>query len=104
MERKSDMPENKPRIPEDDFVSKVVKDPKQPPDAILLSGFLGKSSEEGHIRLYFDPGLSQYVEIPNDAILHTQEIPKEASPLGGSNVWINSQAELIYGKVGPQRA
>lgn len=97
------MPENKAKIHEDDFVSKVVKDPKQPPDTLLLNGFLGKSSEDGHVRLYFDPELKSYVEIPQDAILHSQEISKESSPLGGHHVWINPNAELIHGRVGPQR-
>jgi hypothetical protein len=97
------MAENKANIPLDDFVSKVVKDPKQPPDTTLLTGYLGKSSEEGHTRIYFDPELKNYLEVPNDAILHTQEIPKEASSLGGSHIWIKSDAELIHGKVGPSR-
>jgi hypothetical protein len=97
------MAESKARIPEDDFVGKVVKDPKQPPDTLLLTGFLGKSSEDGHTRLYFDPELKNYVEIPQDAIQHWQEIPKETSPLGGYHVWIDPNAELIHGKVGPQR-
>jgi len=97
------MPENKANIPHDDFVAKVVKDPKQPPDTILLTGYIGKSSEEGHTRLYFDPELKNYVEIPNDAILHTQQIPPEHSSLGGAHVWIKSDAELIHGKVGPSR-
>jgi|SRR5882724_681972 hypothetical protein len=97
------MAENKANIPLDDFVSKVVKDPKQPPDTILLTGYLGKSSEPEHTRLHFDPELKNYVEIPNDAILHTQAIPKEHSSLGGSHVWIKSDAELIHGKVGPSR-
>jgi hypothetical protein len=97
------MAETKANIPHDDFVAKVVKDPKQPPDTILLTGYVGKSSEEGHTRLHFDPELKNYVEIPNDAILHAQEIPKEHSSLGGSHVWIKSDAELIHGKVGPSR-
>jgi hypothetical protein len=97
------MAENKAKIPEDDFVSKVVKDPRQPPDTLLLSGYLGKSSEEGHTRLYFDPELKSYVEIPQEAIQHWQEVSKEVSPLGGYHVWINPNAELIHGKVGPQR-
>ncbi len=97
------MAESKVRIPEDDFVSKVVKDPKQPPDTLLLTGFLGKSSEDGHTRLYFDPELKNYVEIPQGAIQHWQEIPKETSPLGGYHVWIDPHAELIHGNVGPQR-
>src|SRR5215831_1068176 len=97
------MPESKGKLPYDDFVSKVVKDPKQPPDALLLTGYLGESSEEGHTRLHFDPELKNYVEIPNDAVLHTQPIPKESSSLGGHHVWIKRDAELIHGTVGPER-
>lgn len=82
--------------PKTPFVDKVVKDPKAPPDALVLSGYLGTSSEAGHTRLYLDPQLSDCVEIPNEAILHSQEIPPEASPLGGSYVWIQRDAELIH--------
>ena len=52
-----------------DFVAKIVKDPKNPPATVMLTGFLGASSEPEHTRLYFDPHLSTYVEIPDDAIL-----------------------------------
>ena len=86
-----------------DFVSKIVKDPKQPPNTLLLKGYLGASSEEGHTRLYLDPQLSDYVEIPDDAILHTQEIADEQSPLGGSYVWIQRDAEIVHGSVGSNR-
>jgi hypothetical protein len=86
-----------------DFVAKIVKDPKQPPATVMLTGFLGASSEEGHTRLYFDANLSSYVEIPNDAILHTQDVATEQGGLGGSYVWINRDAELIHGPAGSQR-
>ncbi|HXL23520.1 MAG TPA: hypothetical protein VOA78_13715 [Candidatus Dormibacteraeota bacterium] len=95
--------ENKPGPKQDDLISKLVKDPKAPPDALLLSGFVGASSEEGHTRLYLTATLEDYVEIPNDAILLTQEIPKDQSPMGGTLLWIKSDAELIHGKVGPNR-
>jgi hypothetical protein len=94
------MPEHMPKIKEEALVSKLVHDPKNPPNTLLLSGFVGKSSEEGHTRLYFDPQLSDYVEIPNAAILHTQEIPKDQSPLGGTYVWIQRDAALTHGKAG----
>ena len=45
----------------DSFISKIVKDPQQPPDALVLSGYLGASSEPGHTRLYFDLQLSRDV-------------------------------------------
>jgi hypothetical protein len=94
-------PKGKPQ--EDDFISKIVKDPAQPPDVLLLTGYLGASSEPGYTRLYFDPQFSNYVEIPDAAILHTQKIPPEQSPLGESYVWIDKNAEIIHGKVGPNR-
>src|ERR1043166_7532483 len=83
------------------FVAKIVKDPKNPPDTGLLTGYLGASSEDGHTRLYFDPGLGSYVEIPNDAILHVE--PVEHDSLGASRVWIKRDAVLIYGPAGSQR-
>ena len=87
----------------DDFVSKIVTDPKNPPHTLLLKGFIGASSEEGHVRLYFDSELSDYIEIPEAAILHSQEVPKEKSPIGGSYVWIQRDAVLIHGPVVAER-
>lgn len=87
----------------DNFVAKIVTDPKQVPDALLLKGFLGASSEEKHTRLYFDAQLSTYVEIPDDGILHTQDVSTEASPLGGTYVWINKDAVLVHGKASAER-
>jgi hypothetical protein len=101
--RMAEKSENKPGPKQDDLISKLVKDPKAPPDALLLSGFVGASSEEGHTRLYLTATLEDYVEIPNDAILLTQEIPKDQSPMGGTLLWIKRDAELIHGKVGPNR-
>jgi hypothetical protein len=81
----------------DDFVSKIVPDPKNPPTTLLLKGFIGASSEEGCVRLYLDSELSDYVEIPESAILYSHEVAKEKSPLGGSYVWIERDAPLIHG-------
>lgn len=83
----------------DDFVAKIVTDPKNPPTTLLLKGFIGASSEEGYIRLYLDNELSDYVEIPETAILYSQEIPKEKSPIGGSYIWIQRDASVIHGAV-----
>ena len=87
----------------DDFVSKIVTDPRNPPNTLLLKGYVGASSEEGHVRLYLDNELSEYVEIPEAAILHSQEIPKEKSPIGGSYLWIQRDASLIHGPASAER-
>ena len=47
-----------------DFIRQIVSDPKNVPDVMLLTGYLGASSEEGHDRLYLSPDLTNYVEIP----------------------------------------
>lgn len=85
----------------DNFVSKIVKDPANPPKTILLRGYLGDSSEAGHTRLYQDAQLNGYVEVPDDAILHEEEIP--GTPAGESLIWIKQDAQVIHGEAGPQR-
>lgn len=92
-----------PGIPYDDFVQRIVQNPNDPPKVTLLSGFLGSSSEEGHVRLYLDEELSRYVEIPEKAIRHIQKLLPEQSPLGGSLVWIDSGAEVVHGAAGAER-
>src|SRR5262245_13439763 len=98
------IPGTQPQLPEDPIVSNLVKDPKLPPDTLMLTGFVGKSSEDGYTRIYFDYDLRNYVEIPNSAILYSEPLPKETSPLGGVYLWLKRDAEVIHGKVGQNRA
>ncbi len=98
------MPKPESNLPVPEFVSQIVKDPNKHVEILLLSGFVGPSSEKEHTRLYFDPELSQYVEIPNKAILHSQQMGPETSPLGGVYVWIARDAQLVQGKAGTERA
>lgn len=92
-----------PNLRYDDFVRRIVQDTNDPPSVTLLSGYLGSSSEEGHVRLYLDEELSRYVEIPEKAVRHTQELSPEQSPLGGSLVWIDRDAEVLHGAAGSGR-
>jgi hypothetical protein len=85
-----------------DFVAKIVNDPKNPPQTLLLKGFLGASSEEGHTRIYFDASLAAYAEIPDDAILHTMDDPAQDG-LAATSVWIKREAQLIFGPAGSSR-
>src|SRR5688572_21263628 len=79
------------------LADRLVSDPKNPPDLTMLQGWLGASSEDKHRRLYLDPELSQSLEIPNDAIVHTQDIPPDVNPLGGSWVWVKADAAIKQG-------
>src|SRR5580700_7312048 len=69
----------------DNFIRHIVTDPKNVPDVMLLTGYLGASSQEDHERLYLSPDLSNYVEIPKAAILHQAPLPKEQAAHGLAN-------------------
>jgi hypothetical protein len=70
----------------------------------MLRGFLGASSEEGCVRLYFDNQFSDYVEVPEAASVHTEDVPKEWSPFGAVYMWIERDAEVTHGAVEQARA
>lgn len=42
-------------VNQNSIVAKIVKDPSNPPDTLLLQGYLGELSEDGNTRLYLDP-------------------------------------------------
>ena len=80
----------------DSFIRHIVTDPKNVPDVMLLTGYLGASSEDAHERLYLSPDLTNYVEIPNTAILHQAPLPKEQDAHGGVTLWVKKDAALQY--------
>ena len=86
----------------DDFVAAVHADPAKVEPKTLLSGFVGRGEEDGKIRIYSDPALSQWVEASADDVVHSR--PIEGSALGGSHVWLKSDAQLKAGSAAPAAA
>jgi hypothetical protein len=86
-----------------DFVARVVKDAKSPPETRMLTGWLGDAAEEGDRRLYTSAELSCYIDIPTDAILHTEPI-RDAQPAGCVFVWVKRDAALKQGGSAASRA
>jgi hypothetical protein len=84
------------RDEEAEFVRRIVTDPRNVPDVMRLYGYLGASSEENHDRLYLNPDLSQYVEVPRNAILHRMEVPREQDSNGAVVLWVRRDAALVY--------
>jgi hypothetical protein len=87
---------------EDDLVAKLVPDPSQgPPDATVLTGYLGRAPEvagkgkEASWRLYQSAALDEYVEIAEADILHTQKLPDDQ----GTRVWVPKSLPLNYVRV-----
>jgi hypothetical protein len=86
--------------PRDPWVSRVVDDPSNPPDAVLLSGYVGDAAEEGRSRIYTDASLSSYVEVSDEDVLHHEPGRGDAVPEGGSLVWVRSDALVTPGPSG----
>ena len=85
---------NAPKIEFDALAEKLVPDPATIPDSVALAGFVGRSAEDGNIRLYVDAGFRNYYEISSSDILHSQQLPTTQSPLGGSVVYVRGGAPL----------
>jgi hypothetical protein len=78
----------------DAFTAKVVPDPKNPSESLLLTGFLGAATDSKQTRIYWDPSLSSHVDVDTADIIHAEPLPKEQSPLGGSYIWVKRSAEV----------
>ena len=96
MAKQSNSP-NQGKYTYDDWVGQVRPDPRNTDQLTLVQGYLGQSSESGHVRVYSDESLNNFVEVPEDAIVHAQQLSPSESSLGGSKLWLRSDAVIVYG-------
>lgn len=83
--------EKKAELKVNPIVAKLLKADGQ--DSIVeIEGYVG-SVEEGTVRLYKNLGLSEYVEVPEDSILHTINIPDDKG--GRVKVYIEASTEVV---------
>jgi hypothetical protein len=86
----------KQELRQHELIEKVLPDPSQLASLTTLSGFIGRSLQEGYWRLYLTPTLDEYVEIREDDIVHTQTLEPSQSALGRTVVWLRSGVTLQY--------
>jgi hypothetical protein len=86
------------KIRYDDFIGNVQPDPAKPEATIMLSGFVGHGPE-GHARVYPDPTLGTWYDIPEGDVVHSIPIPD--SKLGGSYLWVRASSEIKPGSAAP---
>ena len=91
-------------LKQDGLIEKLVPDPATPPDAMVLSGLVGRSTKAGYWRLYLTPQLNDYVEFSEKDVLHHQQFPPALSPLGGTLIWIKGDAKLQHTQTTIQQA
>ncbi|MBC7776571.1 MAG: hypothetical protein H7246_14145 [Phycisphaerae bacterium] len=81
----------------DAFVENARPDPKSTEKLVLLQGYIGKSDLNGHIRVYSDPELSDFIELPEKDICYADPISTEEDPLGGSRLWVRKTTVFTAG-------
>jgi hypothetical protein len=87
---------SKKELRQDALVENLVPDPSQYQSVTVLAGFLGKSTRVGYWRLYLTSQLNEYVEFREEDVVHTQPIPPEQSPLGGTLIWLRRDATVHH--------
>jgi hypothetical protein len=88
----------------DALIERLVPDASEIPDVRVLVGFLGKSTRQGHWRLYLTPTLSEYVEFAQDDVVHSHAFGGDDSRLGGTVVWAKRSANLRHTRTGSREA
>ena len=75
------------------FIQAVVGDGTTAPEVQILEGWFAPSGEKDYVRVYFDPSLASWVDIPRDALLHSEEIAG-SYPSGARTIWARADAKL----------
>jgi hypothetical protein len=78
----------KPKIQFDEFVEAARPNAADKMPLIFLQGYVGKSAAADCIRLYADPSLNDYLDIPLADIVYSQKVTDDPLGLGGSKIWI----------------
>jgi hypothetical protein len=89
----------KKALSQDALVENLIPNPGQPQPTVQLTGWLGKGGEEGTWNLYLSTALNEYVQFSENDIVHSQPLTAESAPLGGTSVWLKSDAPLKHVQV-----
>jgi len=91
-------PEKRP-LQEDRILARLVGGSTSGSTGITtFVGLLGRSPKEGYWLLYLGLDMSVYVEIREDDIIHSEQLPPDKSPfgsLGGTRIYVKKDAEVI---------
>jgi len=90
----------KGELSEHPLIAKLRPDPSKPYEpTVKLAGYVGRSTEEGRIRLYPTlDDLSTYLDIRREDIVHAEAAPESALEHGGTYVWVKQSAEVTHGQ------
>jgi hypothetical protein len=78
-------------VPHHPLVEALASDPSRPPrQSTRLFGYPGPAADPKSTRLWLDAGLTSYVDVPDEAILHHHTLDNDA----GTILWVDPEATL----------
>jgi hypothetical protein len=77
------------------LVDKLLSDPGQPSQFAVLTGWLGRSDQDGKWRLYVSPTLNEYVEFSSEDVCHHAPLDQQ-SVLARTLIWLKATAEIVW--------
>ena len=75
---------------------RMIPDPSNPDGTFLLTGIIGNSNQTGTIRLFFDPAMNFYLDIPSAGIIQSQSLNFNPGMMGHSLVWIKKDTQFNF--------
>jgi hypothetical protein len=76
------------------FVQALIGDDGEVPELRVLTGFVGRSVSESHLRIYLDTSLTSFVEVRRADIRHAEKLPGGEERLPRTVVWIDGEATI----------
>jgi hypothetical protein len=84
---------SKKGVPHHPLAEALASDPNKPPErATKLFGFPGPAADAKSTRLWLDADLTSHIEIPNDAIIHSQTLDNDQ----GTILWVEPSATVTH--------
>jgi hypothetical protein len=88
------------KVRRDAFVKGVRPDPKSTEELVLLQGYIGDSDQQGCIRVYADPTLSDFIDLSEKDVCYADPVSDDEDSLGGSRLWVRKTATFSAGDPG----
>lgn len=91
-----------PKVKFDDFIKKVRPSASGSDAIVYVQGYVGESPTRGSVRIYIDPSLNTFIDIPAKDIVHSVAANDDPNGLGGSKLWVKLPAVTNNASTGAQ--
>jgi hypothetical protein len=97
------MPQPKRSFTEAPAIAGLVSDPNEVPEVRLCIGLPGRSPRKGFWRLYLTLDLTEYLEVRDEDVVHSENLDTPETPLRGTVVWLKATADVARTRGRPQQ-